>query len=49
MKLHFEGAPEIAKSRAQVWRCLMDPNFVAQSAPGVESVETIDPSHFKVI
>jgi carbon monoxide dehydrogenase subunit G len=49
MKLHFEGAPEIARSRAQVWRCLMDPNFVAQSAPGVEAVETIDPSHFKVI
>jgi carbon monoxide dehydrogenase subunit G len=27
----------------------MDPNFVAQSAPGVESVDTIDPTHFKVM
>jgi carbon monoxide dehydrogenase subunit G len=49
MKLHFEGAPEIVTSRAHVWRCLMDPNFVAQSAPGVESVTTIDPTHFTVI
>src|SRR5262249_59957926 len=49
MKLHFEGAPEIARSRAHVWRRLLDPGFVAQSAPGVESVETIDPTHFRVI
>jgi len=49
MKLHFAGAPEIATTRAHVWRRLMDPNFVAQSAPGVESVETIDATHFKVI
>ena len=49
MKLHFAGAPEIATTRAHVWRRLMDPNFVAQSAPGVESVEAIDPTHFKVI
>jgi carbon monoxide dehydrogenase subunit G len=49
MKLHFEGAPEIATSRAHVWSRLLDPNFVAQSAPGVESVETIDPTHFKVV
>jgi carbon monoxide dehydrogenase subunit G len=27
----------------------MDPHFVAQSAPGVESVQAIDPTHFKVI
>lgn len=49
MKLHFEGAPEIVTSRAHAWRCLLDPNFVAQSAPGVESVTTIDPTHFTVI
>lgn len=49
MKLHFSGAPEIATTRAQVWKRLLDPNFVAQSAPGVESVETLDPTHFKVI
>lgn len=49
MKLHFSGAPEIAATRAHVWSRLMDPNFVGQSAPGVESVEIIDPTHFKVI
>jgi carbon monoxide dehydrogenase subunit G len=49
MKLHFAGAPEMTTTRAHVWRRLMDPHFVAQSAPGVESVETIDPTHFKVI
>ena len=27
----------------------MDPNFVAASAPGVESVEAVDPTHFKVV
>jgi uncharacterized protein len=49
MKLHFAGAPEMTTTRAHAWRRLMDPHFVAQSAPGVESVETIDPTHFKVI
>jgi carbon monoxide dehydrogenase subunit G len=27
----------------------MDPNFVAASAPGVESVEAVDATHFKVV
>jgi carbon monoxide dehydrogenase subunit G len=49
MKLHFSGAPEISCIRSHVWKRLLDPNFVAQSAPGVESVEAIDPTHYKVI
>lgn len=49
MKLEFSGSPEIAASRDRVWQRLMDPHFVAKSAPGVESVEATDPSHFKVI
>lgn len=49
MKLEFSGSPKIAAPREQVWHRLMDPNFVAQSAPGVESVDTLDPTHFKVI
>ena len=49
MRLHFTGAPEIAATRTQVWKRLLDPTFVAQSAPGVESVDAVDPSHFKVI
>ncbi len=49
MKLEFSGAPEIAAPRSQVWTRLTDPEFVAASAPGVESVEAVDPTHFKVI
>jgi carbon monoxide dehydrogenase subunit G len=49
MKLEFSGAPVITASRQTVWQKLLDPDFVGASAPGVESVETIDPTHFKVI
>jgi carbon monoxide dehydrogenase subunit G len=49
MKLEFSGSPTIAAPRERVWERLMDPQFVAQSAPGVESVEAVDPTHFKVI
>ncbi len=49
MKLEFSGSPEIAAARERVWLHLMDPHFVAKSAPGVESVDVIDPTHFKVV
>jgi carbon monoxide dehydrogenase subunit G len=49
MKLQFSGAPEIATTREHVWKRLMDPQFVAASAPGIESVEAVDPTHFKVV
>jgi uncharacterized protein len=49
MKLEFSGSPAVAAPRERVWQRLMDPHFVAQSAPGVESVQAIDPTHFKVI
>lgn len=49
MKLEFSGSPTIAAPRERVWERLMDPQFVAQSAPGVESVDAVDPTHFKVI
>ncbi len=49
MKLEFSGAPEISAPREKVWERLMDPNFVAASAPGVESVEAVDPTRFKVV
>jgi carbon monoxide dehydrogenase subunit G len=49
MKLEFSGAPEITGSRQKVWQKLMDPDFVAVSAPGVEAVERLDPTHFTVI
>jgi carbon monoxide dehydrogenase subunit G len=49
MKLEFSGSPTISAPRERVWERLMDPHFVAQSAPGVESVDALDPTHFKVI
>jgi carbon monoxide dehydrogenase subunit G len=49
MRLEFAGAPEITAPRQTVWERLMDPTFVAASAPGVESVEAVDPTHFRVI
>ena len=47
--LEFAGAPEILAPREEVWTRLMDPNFVAASAPGVESVEAVDRTHFRVL
>jgi carbon monoxide dehydrogenase subunit G len=49
MRLEFAGAPEVMAPREEVWTRLMDPTFVAASVPGVESVEPVDPTHFRVI
>lgn len=49
MRLQFTGAPEIAAPREHVWGRLMDPQFVAGSAPGVELVESIDATQYRVI
>jgi carbon monoxide dehydrogenase subunit G len=49
MKLEFAGAPVITASRQTVWQKLLDADFVAASAPGVESVEAVDPTHFRVV
>lgn len=49
MRLDFSGAPEIAARPDEVWKRLLDHEFVASVAPGVESVQPIDDRHFKVI
>lgn len=49
MRLEFSGAPEIAAPPEQVWQRLLDHEFVASVAPGVESVEAVDDRHFKVV
>ena len=49
MKMSFSGAPEVLAPLAHVWPRLLDPHFVARHGPGVESVEVLDPHHFKVI
>ena len=49
MKFQFSGDPVITAPRQIVWERLTDPDFIAASAPGVESVETVDPTHFTVV
>jgi carbon monoxide dehydrogenase subunit G len=48
MNLEFSGAPEIRATRDHVWRRLLDPQFIARSAPGVERVEPLDATHFRM-
>jgi carbon monoxide dehydrogenase subunit G len=49
MRFEFSGAPLIPAPRQVVWDRLTDPDFVAASAPGVESVQAHDPTHYTVV
>lgn len=46
MKLQFSGSPEVVATRERVWESLLDPRFVAASAPGVEQVEVHSPERY---
>src|SRR5690348_9002998 len=48
LQLEFSGSPAIATARQMVWRRLVDPDFVAKSAPGVTSVQIVAPGHFQI-
>lgn len=48
MQFGFSGSNEVRAPRAVVWGHLLDPQFVAASAPGVDKVEQVDPTHFQV-
>lgn len=48
MKLSFAGTPEIRATVDDVWQRLLDPHFIAQSAPGVESVEIVSEHRFRI-
>ena len=41
--MHFEGSETIRASRQTVWDFLTDPETVAQCAPGLQSMEIIEP------
>ncbi len=45
--MHFEGEQTINAPIEAVWAYFMDPNKVAQCAPGFKSMEIIGPDHFK--
>jgi carbon monoxide dehydrogenase subunit G len=47
--MHFEGSVDIAAPRDKVWAFVIDPEQVGWCGPGVESIETIDATHFKVV
>jgi len=47
--MHFEGSVPINASREKVWAFVVDPEQVGQCGPGVESIEVVDASHFKVV
>ena len=49
MRLNFSGAPEVSAPREVVWQKLMDPHSVAPTAPGVEKVDRLDDTHYKVV
>lgn len=41
--MHLEGTVNIKASRQAVWQYLTDPHKVSECAPGVESVEVVEP------
>jgi carbon monoxide dehydrogenase subunit G len=41
--MHLEGNVSIAAPRQKVWDSLTDPYFVSQCAPGLESMDVIEP------
>ncbi len=45
--MHFEGEQTINAPIETVWAYFMDPNKVAQCAPGLKSMEILGPDHFK--
>ncbi len=45
--MHFAGDQTIKASMPTIWAFFMDPNAVAQCAPGFKSMEILSPTHFK--
>ena len=47
--MDFKGDVTIDAPRERVWAFLTDPHEVTQCAPGLQSVEVIDDTHFKCV
>jgi carbon monoxide dehydrogenase subunit G len=45
----FSGSVPIAASRDAVWAFVSDPTMVGACGPGVESIERLDETHYRVI
>lgn len=48
MILEFQGAPTCAAPLATVWRCLLDPDFVARTTPGLQRLERLGDDRHRV-
>jgi uncharacterized protein len=44
--MQFSGSVQIEAPRDRVWAFVVDPHQVGQCAPGLESIEVVDPGHF---
>ena len=49
MRLELSGEQSVTAPIETVWQRLMDPQFVASCAPGVETGEPVDDTHYLVI
>jgi carbon monoxide dehydrogenase subunit G len=49
MRVEFSGTQTVAAPVKVVWERLLDADFVASCAPGVDKVEAIDESHYRLI
>ena len=47
MALHFEGTQQIKAPLEKVWQFVLNPNKVAECAPGFKSMEILADDHFK--
>ena len=45
--MEFSGSVVIKAPRDQVWTFVTDPEQIGSCGPGVESIEVIDPTHFR--
>ena len=45
--MRFSGTVEIRAPRDQVWAFVIDPTKVGSCGPGVESIDVVDPTHFR--
>lgn len=49
MRLELSGTQDIDAPAEAVWRSLLDHELIAAAAPGVESAEAIDDTHFRAV
>ena len=47
--MRFQGTLDIAAPRERVWAFVTDPKAVSACAPDVQSLEVLDPEHFKLV